>query len=89
MSIDGSILSQLGLIALNEGNLDDAEHYFRRSLAIREEVQDKPSEGADLGYLARIALAREIFEGAEQLLRKSLQIAKDVGGKQGEGIVYS
>jgi tetratricopeptide (TPR) repeat protein len=100
---EGAALNVLGQIALKRGQPEEAEDYFKRSLAIHREpeVMHRQGEGAALSSLGQIALergrqreaekrfreSREYFGEAEEHFRESLKTFREVGDRQDEGVV--
>ncbi len=67
----GFVLHNLGLFALDTGAVDQARHYFERSLALKEETEDPQGRAVVLDGLGQVALlgaepdvAAERFEAA-------------------------
>ena len=46
---------QLGLVAQYRGLMDEAENWYRKSLAIQEELGDKPGMASSYHQLGRVA----------------------------------
>jgi Tfp pilus assembly protein PilF len=76
-------LGNLGLIELARGNLDAAEDYLKRSLAINEELGRKEGMAGSLGNLGLIEWTRGNLDVAEDYHRRSLAIDEELGHKVG------
>ncbi|MDX6583212.1 MAG: eukaryotic-like serine/threonine-protein kinase [Solirubrobacterales bacterium] len=79
----GPVARILGLLAVTDGRLDDAERHFTDALAMSERMGDRPfSAQARLG-LAQMLLARGGADGDRQraldLLAKALESAQEIG----------
>ncbi|RNC82499.1 MAG: DUF4062 domain-containing protein [Phycisphaera sp.] len=86
---DGWKAIALGNLGLNEwtrGNLDAAEDYHKRSLAIEESLGRKEGMASDLGNLGLIEQMRGNLDAAEEYLMRSLAIDKSLGRKEGMAI---
>ena len=53
-----STYHQLGIIAQDRGRLEEAEDWYRKSLAIKEELGDRPGMAITYGQLGLLAEAR-------------------------------
>ncbi len=82
------IYHQLGMTAQARGRLDEAEDWYRKSLAIDEELGNRP--GMAIGYhqLGMIALDRGRLDEAEDWYRKSLAFEVEVGDRPHMAITY-
>ena len=63
------------------GRLEDAEDWYRKSLAIHQEVGDQPSVASDYHHLGNNAERRGHLDEAEDWYRKSLAITEKAGDK--------
>ena len=59
-------LNNLGLVAGKRGELDAAEEYFEKSLAIKREVGDRHGQAGSLGNLGLVARRRGELNAAEE-----------------------
>jgi tetratricopeptide (TPR) repeat protein len=82
--MEGSCLSELGLIRSNQGRVDEAVHLLKRSLSIARQTGDRAGENAALGNLGaayygqlEVQKAIECFEGA-------LPISREMRDRRGE-----
>ncbi|MCA9271989.1 MAG: tetratricopeptide repeat protein, partial [Phycisphaerales bacterium] len=78
-----SEFGNLGLIEDTRGNLDAAEDYYQRALAINETLGHKAGIAAALGNLGLIEEMRGNLETAEDYLIRSLAINEAIGSKEG------
>jgi tetratricopeptide (TPR) repeat protein len=88
---DGNLAAtyqQLGRVGLERRRLDDAEDWYRKSLAIGEDLGDKPRQAVTYHQLGVIAQDRRQLDDAEEWYRKSLAIKKDLGDKPGQASTY-
>jgi len=79
-----SNLGNLGLIAQDRGNLDEAEKLLRESLEINRKLGRLEGQASQLGNLGLIAKARGNLDEAEKLLRESLEIFRKLGRLEGQ-----
>ena len=69
----------LGIIAIHQGQLDQAQKYFTQALEIRRPLQDNQGINRALGNLGRIAEMRGDLKSAEGYYQQSLSIAREIG----------
>ena len=74
---------QLGRTAQYRGRLDEAEEWYRKSLAIKEELGDRPGMARHLPWLGVTAEDRGRLDEAEDWYRKSLAIREELGDRPG------
>ena len=79
---------QLGAIAEDRGRLDEAEDWCRRSLAIKEELGDRPGMAMTYYQLGRTAQDRGRLDEAEDWYRRSLAIEEQLGDRPGMAMTY-
>ena len=77
-------LGNLGNIAHERGDYDEAERLHRESLSISLEIGDRPFEALSLGNLGLIAHERGDLEEAERLYRESVRIKNELGVPLGD-----
>ena len=70
------------------GRLDEATHWYRKSLAIREELGDQPGIVATYQQLGSTAQRRRRLDEADDWYRKSLAIREELGDQPGIGATY-
>ena len=80
---EARVLNLLGIIAKRRGNLDQAEDYYQRSLAIKEELGDKNGCSMSFNNLGVIAKQRGNLDQAEDYHQRSLAIKEELGDKSG------
>ena len=79
---------QLGMVAQNRGRLEEAEDWYRKSLAIDEDLGNRPGMAGSYHQLGMIAQDRGRLEEAEDWYRKSLAIREDLGDRPGTADSY-
>jgi tetratricopeptide (TPR) repeat protein len=79
---------QLGLTAQARGLLDEAEDWYRKSLAISEELRDRAGAAHTYHQLGRIAQDRGRLDEADDWYRKSLTLFEEVGDLTRMSIIY-
>lgn len=78
----------LGTIALRRGELDVAEGWHLKSLAIREDLGDRPGTVVCYENLGIVAQERKRLDVAEEWYLKSLTIAEELRNPSGLSISY-
>jgi tetratricopeptide (TPR) repeat protein len=74
----------LGIIAQERREFNEAEQWYRKSLAIEEKFKDKYGQAQTLHQLGMIAQERREFNEAEQWYRKSLAIKEKLKDEYGQ-----
>jgi len=69
----------LGITAIQQGQLDQAQKYFTQALEIRRPLQDNQGINRALGNLGRISEMRGDLKAAEGYYQQSLSIAREIG----------
>jgi tetratricopeptide (TPR) repeat protein len=82
------VYHQLGMIAQRRGRLDEAEGWYRESLAIKEEIGDTRSSSATYYQLGTIAEDRGDLDEAEAWYRKSFAFFEEFGDRSGMALVF-
>jgi tetratricopeptide (TPR) repeat protein len=72
---------QLGMTALDRGRLDEADDWYRKSLAIKEELSDRPAMASTYHQLGRTAQDRGRLDEADAWYRKALTIEEELGNR--------
>ena len=80
---------QLGNTAQQRGRLDEAEEWYRKSLAIKEALGDRPGMASTYHQLGITAQERGRLGEADEWYRKSLAIREDLGDRPGLGLTYA
>jgi tetratricopeptide (TPR) repeat protein len=80
-------MTNLGSLAFDVGNDDDALQWLNRALAIFEQEQDKYGIAMTLHEIGRVQKRRKDFASAEKQLRRSLLIFEGLGKKFAVGQV--
>jgi tetratricopeptide (TPR) repeat protein len=83
-----AIYHQLGWTAQDRGRLDEADGWYRKSLAISEEPGNRPRIAATYHQLGMTAQGRGRLEEADDWYRKSLAIEEELGNRPGMAISY-
>jgi tetratricopeptide (TPR) repeat protein len=82
------IYHQLGNTAHRRGRLDEAEDWYRQSLAIKKELGDRPGLALTYHQLGMTAHSRGRLDEAEDWYRKSLTISEELGDRPGLARTY-
>ena len=83
----GTMLNNLGVVALEHGRLDEAEDCFTQALQILQEAGDHSMVGTVWNNLGRVAFRRGELDEAKDRYLKALAIALKVGDRSMEGTV--
>ena len=83
-----AIYHQLGFTAQARASLGEADVWYRKSLAIREELDDRPGMAIAYHELGRTAQARGRLDEADDWYRKSLAIKEELGNRPGMAATY-
>ena len=67
---------------MDKGDIDKALDYYKRSLAIREELDDKQGMGMSLNNIGLVHADKGDYEKAVEYLEKSLSLQKEIGLKE-------
>ena len=73
---------QQGIIAFRRGRLNEAEDWYRKSLAYKKEVGDRPGTAITYHQLGIIAQNRGRLNKAEDWYRKALAIEEELGNRR-------
>lgn len=76
---EGGRLSNLGLLDLDEGNLEAAAERISQGLAISREIGDRRGEANRSGHLGRIYFEREDFAKANEWYDRAVHLCRQVG----------
>ncbi len=79
---------QLGITAKRQGRLDEAEDWYRKSLAISEDLGNRPGMALTYHGLGMTAQDRARLDEAEGWYRKSLAIEEELGNRPHMARVY-
>jgi tetratricopeptide (TPR) repeat protein len=79
---------QLGMVAQDRGLLDDAEAWYRQSLAIKDNLGNSRGMASTYHQLGMVAHDRGRLDDAEDWYRRSLAIEENLGNQQGAAISY-
>jgi tetratricopeptide (TPR) repeat protein len=81
-------IHQLGMIAQERGDYQQAEERYRASLTIKEELGNRAGIAASYHQLGRIAQERGDYQQAEERYRASLTIEEELGNRSGISSSY-
>jgi tetratricopeptide (TPR) repeat protein len=79
---------QLGRVAQTRESLDDAEDWYTKSLAINEELGNRPGMAISYHQLGIVAQERGRLDEADDWYTKSLAIEEDLGNEPGMAVSY-
>jgi tetratricopeptide (TPR) repeat protein len=82
------VYQQLGLVSYERGQLDEARAWYRKSLAINNELGEKTGMAVAYHQLGRIAEARQELDEAEEAYRSAAGIDQEVGDRPGLASTY-
>ena len=81
-------LHQLGMVAQQRGDYDAALNWYRKSLAILEQIGDRASMAGSYHQLGIVAQLRGDYDAALDWYRKSLAIKEQLGDRAGMAASY-
>jgi serine/threonine protein kinase/predicted ATPase len=84
---EGVTLRDLGVLASDEGRLDDAERNYKDALAIHRSLGDQREEATTLTFLAFLADERGRLDEARALYEEALALLRKVGERRLEGLL--
>ena len=84
----GTACHQLGIVTQLRGHLEDAEEWYRKSLAIKQNLGDQPGIATSYHQLGMIAQHQGRRDDAKDWYRKSLAIEKARGNQPGMATSY-
>ena len=84
----GTFSHNLGIVIEGQGRLDEAEGWHRKSLAIFEDLGNRPGMAASYYQLGMIAQHQGRLEDGEDWYRKSVVIEADLGNRPGMANSY-
>ena len=76
------IYHQLGIIAHEQGRLEEADDWYRQAIQIREELGLRALMATDYHELGNSARVRGLLDEAEDWYRKSLAIEEELGDRK-------
>jgi tetratricopeptide (TPR) repeat protein len=79
---------QLGMTAQARGRLDEAEDWYRKSLAISEELGNRPGMASTYHQLGTTAQQCGQLDEADDWYRKALAISEELGNRPGMASTY-
>ncbi|MEZ5955314.1 MAG: tetratricopeptide repeat protein [Hyphomonas sp.] len=82
-TVEAAALGNLGLIAMTRGDLDAAEDFYTRALALDEALGNKEGMATNLGNLGLIARTRGNLDAAEDFHTRALALDEALGRKEG------
>ncbi len=78
----------LGVVAQERGELDAAQDWYRKSLAIDEKLGNRPGMAGAYHQLGMVAQGRGELDAAQEWYRKSLAINEELGNRPGMATNY-
>ena len=78
----------LGIVAQERGSYDEALDWYRKSLAIKEELGDRSGMARSYHQLGNVSYLRGSYDEALDWYRKSLAIKEELGNRSGMAISY-
>ncbi len=82
------VYHQLGLLAQERSDHDTAESWFHRSLAIKEQLGDRPGLAAAYHQLGMTAQARGDYDTADAWYHRALAINEPLDNQSGLAVTY-
>lgn len=82
------LLQKLGGTSLDLGDMDQGLKYYRKALALSEEIDRKDLQAESHLGLCCVFMERGEFDEAEECLERALKISDDVGYKPGTAESY-
>ncbi|MGA9832456.1 MAG: tetratricopeptide repeat protein, partial [Trebonia sp.] len=83
-----AIYHQLGMTAQDRGRLDEADDWYRKSLAIKKELGNRLNIASGYYQLGVTAQHRRRLDEADDWYRESLTIAEELGNRPGMALIY-
>lgn len=87
--LEGSALRNLAVVALRQGNFDEARTYFEQSLAMFREIGDRLNESTVLKNLGNLYFFEGNFSSARTCYEQAITLYREVGYKLGESDVIN
>ena len=82
------LFNQLGMTAQIMGRLDEADDWYRKSLAMKEKLGNRPGMSITYHQLGVTAQIRGRLDEADDWYRKSLAIEEKLGNRPGISVAY-
>jgi tetratricopeptide (TPR) repeat protein len=82
------IYHRLGITAQVRGRLDEADDWYRKSLAIKESLPHRPDVASTYHQLGNTAQGRGQLDEADDWYRKSLIISEELGDRPQMALTY-
>jgi tetratricopeptide (TPR) repeat protein len=79
---------QLGNTAYLRGRLDEADDWYRQSLAVEEELGDRPGMVSTYHQLGMTAQDRRLLDEADDWYRKALAVEEELGDRPSMAATY-
>ena len=83
-----STYHRLGMVAHDQGRLEEAVYWYSKSLTISEELGNRPGMAATYHQLGNVAELQGQLEDAGDWYRKTLAISEDLGDQAGLSATY-
>ncbi len=78
-----------GIMAYEQGDLDDAGRAYTESLALRRKIDDKPGMVASLNNLANVALYRNDYRTASEYYGEALKLCRALDDPWAAGVTLA
>ncbi|MFT4927184.1 MAG: tetratricopeptide (TPR) repeat protein, partial [Phenylobacterium sp.] len=85
----GDLENDLGFALRKNGHNAEALTHYKKSLVIRQQLEDKQGEGVTLNSISTIYYDQGNYDIAVGYLQRSLVIRQEVGDKMGEGVTLN
>jgi tetratricopeptide (TPR) repeat protein len=83
----GTILGNLGIVAVEQGDYAAASIYYRQALRVQQEIGDRDGEGVTLANLGNLYLYLGAYTGAKTYYQQALDIHRETGARASEDLV--
>jgi CHAT domain-containing protein/uncharacterized protein HemY len=83
--VEGSTLTNIGLVYRNQGQYAEALEAYQQALALAREVGDRHSEGITLNNIGTVHHTQGRYVEALEALQQALALLREVGDRPGEG----
>ena len=85
--VEANTLQALGLLALEQGDLEKAGSHCQAALQLFRGIADQRGEGQILNHLGDICRQKDDPTAAREYYEQSLHISQEIGNRQGEALV--
>jgi DNA-binding winged helix-turn-helix (wHTH) protein/tetratricopeptide (TPR) repeat protein len=84
----GAVLNNLAINFVNQGRLDEAEHFYRQAKTHFDAAGDKVNSSTALGNIAEVLYLRGDLPGAEKLYEETLEIRASMDSSDAPYVLY-